>query len=118
MLHHRRRATISVIGKHVAGRTRHGAILVMRGRVVMATGVRVRHIVLWVHGLACMLLVVAMMSVLAMVIGVDRQIVLGPAATARRRTTSGRGAHLSTALHLLPSRQMAPVVHHAGVGVW
>lgn len=83
----------------------------------MGTGVRVRHVVCRIHWLACMLLVVAMVSVLGVVVGVGRRVVLGPAAAARRRTTGGRGAHVVTALHLLPSRQMPPIVHHAGVGV-
>jgi type II secretory pathway pseudopilin PulG len=60
-----------------------------------------------------MLVVMAMMAV---VVAVGRRVVMGPAATARRRTTGGRGAHIRTALHLLPSRQMPPIVHHAGVG--
>jgi hypothetical protein len=116
--HRRRRADISGVGiRHVAGRAVHGAVLVMRRCVVVGTGVRVRHVVRRIHWLACMLLVVTMMSMLAMMVGVGRRVVMGPAAAARRRTTSGRGAHVVTALHLLPSRQMPPIVHHAGVGV-
>jgi len=57
-----------------------------------------------------------MVTVMAVMVGVGWRVVLGPAAAARQRTADGRGTHVSTPLHLLPSRQMPPIVHHAGVG--
>lgn len=77
----------------------------------MATGVGVRHVVRGVHGLADMLLMVVVVMV-----SMGGRIVLRPASTARRRTARGRGAHVGDSLHLLPSRQMPAVVHHAGLG--
>jgi hypothetical protein len=62
-----------------------------------------------------MLLLVMVMVVM---VGVGWRVVLGPTSAARRRTAGGRRAHVSTGLHLLPSRQMPAIVHHAGLGWW
>lgn len=142
------RANVSRVGiSHVAGRAGHDAVLVGLVHVVVGGGIWVRHVVGLVHWLADVLLVMDMLGVLGVlgmlgmlgvlrvlgvlgmmvvvavmtVVAMGRRIVLGPASTTRGRTAGGRRTHLGTVLPLLPSRQMPPVVHHAGVGyvvVW
>ena len=70
-----------------------------------------RHVVVGgIHGLGDMLVV--------MVVVGGRVVLLRPASPARtrNRTSSRGGPHIGTPLHLLPSRQMRAVVHHAGLG--
>jgi len=117
VLHSGRRADVSGVGiGHVASRTRHGAVLVRRRHVVVGAGIGGGHVVGRIHWLADMRLRVVMVAVMAVVVGVGWRVVLGPAAAARQRTAGGCGTHVSAPLHLLPSRQMPPIVHHAGVG--
>jgi hypothetical protein len=114
VLHPRRRADISGVGiGHVAGWAGHGAVLVGRRHVVLGAGIGVCHVVGRVHWLADVLVVV----VAVVMVGMGWLVVLRPASTARRRTARGRGAHVGDPLHLLPSRQMPAIVHHAGVGL-
>jgi hypothetical protein len=109
--HGRRRADIGVaIRRHVRGGRGNGAVLVGSGNVVGGGSIGIGHVVGGVHGLGGDVLVM-----MAMMVAVGGRIVLGTAAATGRRARGGR-AHVGHTLHLLPSRQMPAVVHHAGVG--
>jgi hypothetical protein len=116
VLHPRRRPNISGVGGigHVAGWAGHGAVLVGRRHVVLGAGVGVRHVVGRVHWLGDVLVLVVV--VVGVMVGMGWLVVLRPASATRRRAAGGRGAHVGDPLHLLPSRQMPAIVHHAGVG--
>lgn len=60
---------------------------------------------------------VVVVVVVAVMVGMGWLVVLRPASATRRRAAGGRGAHVGNPLHLLPSRQMPAIVHHAGVGL-
>lgn len=95
---------------HVCGRAGYGGVLVGLGDVVGSGSIRIGHVVRGIHWLGDMLVVVVV------VVGVGGLVVLRPATAARRRAGGGHNAHVGTVRHLLPSRQMPAIVHHAGLG--
>lgn len=110
LLHSRRRTSVRgviVLGRKV--RLRHGASMILLVRHVVGLVRRVGvHVLspMAVHG------GVDMMLVLLVLVTMSRPILV-TISTARRRRTS---SHVGASLHLLPSRQMRAIVHHAGLG--
>jgi hypothetical protein len=111
LLHGRRRPSIRRVVilrrevglRHGAGMellVRHVVVLICRriGAHILRTGA--------IHGL------VDMMLVLLVWVAMSWPILMTVPTTRRRRTSS----HIGTSLHLLPSRQMRAIVHHAGLG--
>lgn len=94
----------------------HGAVLIRLLRHVVGSPVRIGHgaHVARIHGRVVDYGGLLVMIVVVVMVG--GRIVLRSASAARSRAPRGHGAHVDTALRLLPSRQMPASVHHAGLG--
>lgn len=125
LLHGRRRSVVSSRGVWHVPWSGHRTILIVRLHVVRRLPIGI-HVVGRIHGLLIdMLLVIMMGSILlgatsasrTMPVAVSMTVSVPVSMSSGNRSSTGRRAHVHAALHLLPSRQMATVVHHAGLGV-
>lgn len=120
VLHGRRRSVVSGRGIGHVSRSRHVTVLIMRLHVVMSSPIRI-HVVRGVHGLLIDVLVIVVAAVLLRPTSTSRTMsvmTMTMAMSSGGRSSAGAGSrsHLHATLCLLPSRQMATVVHHAGLG--